>query len=270
MAVVGYGIVSGLLAISLLELGLNLGWVYDAMGIFIGGAVFPLAFALTWSKPTANNAIVSTILSTCAGVIAWMVQARRDNPVKCDATHKLGDPDNSCGKITYEILGQLNNNLAGGMASLGGSLFICIPWAFIFPQNYDFNELYKATEANQIEYDGTAELATSGSESKEAMDQALDWTYKTGGLLTLVLIIVWPALTVPVQGPSGMGEMPMTYWGWWVTLAIMWGLLATMACILLPLWEARGIFVNLCRNVFLGEPIVKPEPSHHKVPRPEP
>ena len=56
---------------------------------------------------------------------------------------------------------------------------------------------------------------------------------------------------------------------WWVTLAIMWGLLATFACIMLPLWEARGIFVNLCKNVFLGEPIQKPEPSHHKVARPE-
>jgi hypothetical protein len=265
VGVVGYGVVSGLVAIALKELGLNLGWVYDAMGIFIGGAVFPLAFALTWGKPTANNAIVSTIISTCAGVIAWMVQASSD--IKAGKFVASGVPKN--GKITYEVLGDLVNNLAGGLAALCTSLFICIPWALIAPQNYDFNELYKRTEAMQIEYDGTAELTTSGQDSKEAMDSALHYTFVTGGILTFVLIIAWPALTIPIKGPNGTSDMSESYWGWWVTLAIMWGLLATFACILLPLWEARGVFVNLCKNVFLGEPIQKPEPSHHKVSRPE-
>jgi len=263
VGVVSYGIISGLVAIALLELGLNLGWVYDAMGIFIGGAVFPLAFALTWGRVTANNAIVSTILSTFAGVIAWMVQAKVD--IKA-GKFLPGVPTN--GKITYEVLGDLDNNLAGGLAALCGSLFICIPWAMIFPQNYDWTELYKRTEANQVEFDGTAELAEDGPGSKEAMDKALSWTYKVGGLLTLILIIVWPALTVPVQGPSGMGDFPEKYWGWWVTLAIMWGLLATMACILLPLWEARQVFINMMKNIFCGVPIPAPEPSHKHVPPP--
>lgn len=203
---------------------------------------------------SAANAITSVVISTCAGVIAWMVQAHKDFPNKT---------------ITYEILGDLNNNLAGGLASLCSSLFICIPWALIAPANYDFADLYKKTEAAQIEYDGSAELETSGDESPEAMDKALKWTYWTGGILTLILIIAWPALTIPIQGPNGESDMSETYWGWWVTLAIMWGLLATAACTLLPLWEARDVFIALVKNIFCGAEIQKPEPEHHKLPRPE-
>lgn len=82
VGVVAFGIISGLIAIALFALGLSLGWVYNAMGIFIGGAVFPLAFALMWRQVSSTNAIVSVIVSTCAGIIAWMVQARQDNGTK--------------------------------------------------------------------------------------------------------------------------------------------------------------------------------------------
>lgn len=228
--------------------------------IFIGGAVFPLAFSLTWNKVSGPNAICSVIIATCAGITAWMVQAKRD----MDAG-KFGTPPPE--KITYEVLGDLTNNLAGGIASLVTSLFICIPWALIAPQNYDFADLYKKTESAQIEYDGTAELETSGDESPEAMDKALKWTYWTGGALTLVLIILWPALTVPIEGPNGKGDMSETYWGWWVTLAMAWGLIATAVCTIMPLWEARDVFTALFKNLFCGAPIEVAEPEHHKLVR---
>ena len=40
--------------------------------------------------------------------------------------------------------------------------------------------------------------AEQEQDSPEVMTQVLSWTYKTGGLLTLVLIIIWPLLALPV------------------------------------------------------------------------
>lgn len=38
------------MAIILLKIGLSLGWVYLFMGIVVGSAVVPIAFAITWNK----------------------------------------------------------------------------------------------------------------------------------------------------------------------------------------------------------------------------
>ena len=53
IGVIAYGILSGVFAVILFKIGLSLGWVYLAMGIIIGSAVFPIAAALTWAKCSA-------------------------------------------------------------------------------------------------------------------------------------------------------------------------------------------------------------------------
>ena len=217
VGVVCYGIISGMLAVTLQQLGLNLGWVYNAMGIFIGSAVVPLSLALTWNK--------------CQG------------------------------EVTVESLGLLNAQLAGNCASLFGSIFVTIPISLIWPQNYDWKELRKITDGNQVdtaETDDSAKLDAEGADSPEAMDIALNWTYKTGGVLTLVLIILWPVLAIPA------GHFTPSYWGWWVALAIMWGLLATIATILLPLWEARKPILAVISSLIHGHVPEGHEPSVHQ------
>ncbi|KAF5830783.1 hypothetical protein DUNSADRAFT_14066, partial [Dunaliella salina] len=56
-----YAVISGVIAIILLEIGLNLGWVYLVMGIIIGSAVFPLAACITWKKVSAVAAVTSSL-----------------------------------------------------------------------------------------------------------------------------------------------------------------------------------------------------------------
>jgi len=56
-------VISGVIAIILLEIGLNLGWVYLVMGIIIGSAVFPLAACITWKKCSAVAAVTSSLVS---------------------------------------------------------------------------------------------------------------------------------------------------------------------------------------------------------------
>ncbi len=67
----------------------------------------------------------------------------------------------------------------------------------------------------------------------------LSWTYKTGGALSLLLLVVWPLLTLPA------GIFSKSYWTFWVILAMVWGLIATFICILLPLWEAKGAIATI-------------------------
>lgn len=179
------------------------------------------------------------------------------------------------GEITYESLGELNAQLAGNCGSLFTSLFIIIPWALLFPQNYDWAELRKLTDANIVDpalNDTSAELDAEGEDSPAAMDTALRWTIYAGSALTLILIILWPCLAIPA------GHFTASYWSWWVSLAMIWcarsgrrgcalrsrgadarlvvvprrGLVATISCILLPIWEARAIFIAIANSLIHG------------------
>ena len=265
VGVVGYGIISGMLAVTLQQLGLGLGWVYNAMGIFIGSAVVPLACAITWGKCSGAAAIAGCIFAQGAAIIAWLVQAKRtskDLGTKCWAADPTGA---SCsftpsGEVTVESLGLLNAQLAGNCASLFGSIFVTIPMSLIWPQNYDWKELRKATDANIIDAaptDDSALLDEEGEDSAAAMDQALSWTYKTGSALTLILIILWPCLAIPA------GHFTPSYWGWWVALAIIWGLVATISTILLPIFEARAVFFNIVSHLVHGKLPEGHDPSVH-------
>ena len=55
--VVVWGIFSGIIATILNNLGVGLGWVYGAMGNFIGSAVVPICMAITWKDCNAMGAI---------------------------------------------------------------------------------------------------------------------------------------------------------------------------------------------------------------------
>jgi hypothetical protein len=242
-----------MLAVTLQQLGLGLGWVYNAMGIFIGSAVLPLSCALLWSKCSAKAAVLGCIFAQGAGIIAWLVEAKRTSA-------NLGMGPDGKGEVTVESLGLLNAQLAGNCASLFGSIFVTIPISLIWPQNYDWAELRKATDAGIVdaaENDDSAMLDEEGEDSAQAMDNALSWTYKTGSVLTLILIILWPCLAIPA------GHFTPSYWGWWVALAIAWGLLATAATIILPLWEARQVFINIMSSLLHGKMPEGHDPSIH-------
>lgn len=59
LAVLCFGCFMGVLAIVLNKAGVSLGWMYLAMGVFIGSAVMPVAFLLLWSKANAKGAMLA-------------------------------------------------------------------------------------------------------------------------------------------------------------------------------------------------------------------
>jgi urea-proton symporter len=109
-----------------------------------------------------------------------------------------------------------------------------------------------------------AEAATAIYQfSNELFAQVLSWTYKTGGALTVTLLIVWPLLALPAK------VFPLGYWTFWVILAIIWGLLASVVCIGLPLWEARDALLGITKALVtcsLPKAPSTPEGSMHADP----
>ena len=225
ICVCAWGIFSGIIATILFELGIGLGWVYGAMGNFIGSAVVPITFALMWKDCNAMGAVLGAWLGLLAAIIAWVVVAL-DEPFEVDG---------ECVSIVnVPTLGGIRPLLAGNLCALCVSAFVAIAVSLANPQNYQWEDLKKKTDDNLIENDKHAHLAAEGEESKEAMDIAYKYTLWAAGLMTLIMIFLWPALSLPV---GDEGVFTLAYMKFWVALAFIWGHAAFVITVLLPIYE---------------------------------
>lgn len=228
-----WSIFSGVLATILFELKIGLGWIYVAMGNFIGSAVFPVAFALTWKRCSGAGAIAGCWGGLGLSMLAWCLAAQ---------TSKLGGGEK---KVNVDTLGDDLPSLAGNLVALFSSPIICVIVSLIAPQkDFEWDQLKKKTEEWLVEDDiDEAERVTHSEligmnhgkeDSEEELNKVLFFSYWFGGGLSIVLIVVWPLLTLPEVNFS------KSYWNWWVAIGFLWAHGAAVVTMVYPLWEIRA------------------------------
>lgn len=225
--VIAYGILSGVLAVILLKIGLSLGWVYLVMGIMIGSAVFPIAASITWKKCSAFAAVTSSLVTLPLAITTWLV-----------TTATMND-----GVVNLKTTGQNYPMLAGNLVALFFSAILCIILSYAYPQDFDWSDLRKIPT---IERADDAEVC---EEDQEMLNNVLRWTYRTGGALSFTLLILWPVLALPAKVFS------QGYFTFWIVLAIIWGLVATVICILMPLIESSDSVLNMLKVMLCCKPL---------------
>ena len=116
-----FGLTMSLFAVIWNAIGVDLGWLFLVMGLLIGGAVFPAAFAITWTGQSTAGAIAGPIAGLCAGIIAWLVTAQR-----------------YFGELTIASTGHEYSTLAGNMAAIFTGLIVTVVVSLVKPQNFDW------------------------------------------------------------------------------------------------------------------------------------
>jgi len=223
IVIVCFGIFMGIFSIALNAMGLNLGWVYLFMGIVIGSAVIPLWNLMTWDKASGKGAVIAAWSGLGLALIGWLVGAQIQS-----------------GSITVANLGTNEVMLAGNLiAILSSGLIHFVYSKFIDPQVYDFTTL--DANIHLVEQD----LSGLGVEQqdKDALRRAKRWITRRGYLLTFVLIIVWPLLSIPAQVFS------KSYFAFWVLVSIAWGFGAAIVITFLPLWESQDEIGRVCSGM---------------------
>ena len=212
VVVVVFGLVMGVLSILLFEIGLNLGWVYLFMGIVIGSAVVPLWNLMTWKKASGTGAVIAAWVGFILAVVGWIVAAQIQS-----------------GEVSVATLGSNEVMLAGNLIAIFSSAIIHFIWSmFIDPQDYDFSELDKHITLVEEDMRGL----TQEEQDPVLLRRAERWITRRGYALTLILIFVWPLLSVPA------GKFTQSYFAFWVLVAIAWGFGAALIITVLPLVES--------------------------------
>ncbi|XP_042490885.1 urea-proton symporter DUR3-like isoform X1 [Macadamia integrifolia] len=215
--ILAFGCFMGVLAVILNKAGVSLGWMYLAMGVLIGSAVPPIAFMLLWKKANASGAIVGTITGCILGIITWLsvtkVEYRR---VNLDTT----------GRNAPMLAGNLVSILTGGA--------IHAVYSLLWPQNYDWESTKQIT---MVETDKTDLPDEEFKEEK--LKHAKSWIVKWGIGFTVVIVILWPVLSLPARAFS------IGYFTFWAVIAIAWGTVGSIVIIGLPLFESRETIINV-------------------------
>jgi hypothetical protein len=233
VVIVVFGLIMGALAVALNHMELSLGWVYQFMGNAIGSAVAPLWFMMTWKDANAMGAIVGAWAGMILALSTWLIVCAAEND----------------GKVTKELLGTLEPNLAGNIVAITSSALIHIVFSLVKPQNYD----YKSMGEIQLLEDDMRGL--DGDDFTEAfLLEAKAWIAKWGGGFTIVMVIIWPVLSLPA------GVFTKDYFAFWVFISLIWAFVASFVIITLPIYESMGSIMGVIRAIvweamFEGKPL---------------
>jgi SSS family transporter len=214
--IVAFGVFMGCLAVLLNWIGLSLGWVYLFMGVVIGSAVSPIFLSLTWSKTSAAAAISASILGAICAIAGWMLTAFF-----------------TTGSVTIDTLGGNVPMLVGNLIALGLSTVIVVLMSLANPDNCTW-ENTKAISV--VEESSMPTIDEDGPDGDKAMEHAKSWILKWGIGFSLLMVVVWPIISIPA------GVFSLSVFQFWVYLSIAWGMLATAYVVIAPITESVSTF----------------------------
>ena len=223
--IVGFGLGMGGLAVILLSIGLNLGFVYLAMGILIGSAVIPIALSILWKRTNRVAATLGAIIGLIVAVSTWVSVAA--------SLPEFGGAVNlsSLGHNYSMLFGNIAGILTGGAIALFGSL--------ASKTVFNWEDLKK--KITLVESSAADEALMT--EDEETLKKAFKFSLKGGGIMTLVLIIGWPM-------PLIISELVFDIVSYtiWVGISIVWVSIASFFIIFLPIIEARKGIAQVIRG----------------------
>ncbi|KAI7988933.1 Urea-proton symporter DUR3 [Camellia lanceoleosa] len=227
--VLGFGCFMGLLAVILNKAEVSLGWMYLAMGVFIGSAVLPIAFMLLWRKANAIGAILGTTIGCILGIITWLSVASVEY-----------------GRVNLDTTGRNAPMLAGNLVSIltGGAIHaVC---SFFWPQNYDWDTTKQITMVEKEKSELPAEEF-----KEEKLIRAEAWIVKWGVGFTVVMVLLWPLLSLPA------GRFSEGYFTFWAIIAIAWGTIGSAVIIVLPLTESWQTIQSVILGMFTNDRLME-------------
>lgn len=212
--IVAFGLGMGGLAVILLGMGLSLGFVYLAMGILIGSAVVPIALTILWSKTNKVAATGGAVIGLLCSTTVWVATA-------ASLPEYNGVVDLASLGNNYSMLfANITAIISGGLIAIIGSLAAK-------GKPFDWNDL--KTKITLVEIS-----ATQQEEDDETLKKAFKFSVRGGGIMALILIIVWPMPLIASGYVFELGSYSI-----WVAISIIWVSIASAIIIFLPIIEAR-------------------------------
>lgn len=277
-----FGLTMAIFAIIWNVVGIDLGWLFLVMGLLIGGAVFPTAFAITWKGQSTAGAIAGALSGLAAGLIAWLVEAQV-----------------YYGELTLASTGANYPTLAGNLAAIMTGLIVSVVVSLIKPQNFDW-EITRAinvqsrslevvsprrsssqhtpsatpkpgekdVKSSEIPSPGSPVLTPDPRDEKHAIDpirmdeerqtsldaavedhpSRLRSALKLACIASIVLPFIMDFL-IPIPMFLSHYIFSLHFFTAWIVISFIWVFSSTVISVVLPIWETRLFFKQIFREI---------------------
>ena len=223
IAIIGFGLIIGIIASILFEIGLSLQYVYLSMGIIIGPAVIPISLSLIWKKTNKIAITVGVLMGLIAGISIWLISAQIIyNEISIKSTSNY----------IPLLFGNITSISIGGIISIMGSL--------VRPDNFNFNTMKQKI----FIADEKIRKILEQDYNEKFLNKASRFTYKYAIILTLALVIIWP-LPLYLSGYVFSFEI----YSIWMLIAILWSFGAAGVIIILPIIESRVGILEIIKRI---------------------
>lgn len=249
-----WGFVMAIFACVWNAIGIDLGWLFLVMGLLIGGAVFPAAFAITWKGQTKAGALSGAIAGLCAGLIAWLVTAHQ-----------------YYGTLSVSTTGMEYPTLAGNLAALMVGLIVTVAVSLSKPEpfSWDTTRLINAPSLTATISSGSDErekpdrnshLPTIRDEEEETQEddlaveepQKLRRAFKLACIASFLLTFSMDFL-IPIPMFLSHYIFSQGFFIAWVVVTFCWVFCSTAISVILPVWETAGFFRHLYREIVVRD-----------------
>lgn len=248
-----FGLVMAAFACIWQAIGIDLGWLFLTMGLIIGGAVFPAAFALCWKGQTKLGAIAGCLLGLGAGLSAWLAQAYTQY-----------------GELTIATTGAAYPTLAGNMAAVLTGLIVSFSVSIIKPDKFDFNITRAINAASPVptpsptsgdemppKGEKEVELPIAQEEDLEMLEdekvirdpKSLQSTFWFALILSSILSFTMDFL-IPMPMFFTHYVFSKGFFLGWVIISFLWVFFALFTCGILPILETRNFWKLLFKEIF--------------------
>ena len=258
-----WGLVMALFACIWNLIGIDLGWLFLVMGLLIGGAVFPTAFAITWKGQTKAGALSGAVTGLCAGLIAWLVTAHQ-----------------YYGSLSVSTTGMEYPTLAGNLAALMTGLIVTVAVSLAKPEPFDWditrsiNAASSSTFPTATSNSGSIDMEEKNDEASPNRNpnsnpntsptphsdeeqqpvtpdafvapdpQSLRQAFKLACLASFLLTFAMDFL-IPIPMFLSHYVFSEGFFVAWVVVTFAWVFCSTAISVLLPLWETAGFLGDL-------------------------
>jgi len=272
-----FGFVMALFACIWNAIGIDLGWLFLVMGLLIGGAVFPAAFAISWKGQTRAGAISGAVLGLVAGLIGWLTQAHT-----------------YYGELSIVTTGMEYPTLAGNLAAIITGLVVTVAVSLIWPgEAFDWESTRainaavldasdtrqssytaKGTDSPPLEKEQNASDFDTNNEkavherpnenlqtvrdeeadlraeaTMEESPRSLRGAFKVACIASFLLTFIMDFL-IPMPMFFTHYIFSQGFFTAWVVITFIWVFVSTVISVILPIWETAGFFRVLGKEIW--------------------
>ncbi|MDP6923818.1 MAG: sodium:solute symporter family protein [Candidatus Scalindua sp.] len=216
-----FGIIVGILSFSLYSIGVQVYFLYLAMGIFLGSAVFPIILGIMWKRLSSFGSFWGTLLGLVSGIIVWIA-------VACIQEKSL---------LTVSITNIAPMAYANCTAILVSGIVCLIDGYLLNRDNFDFSKIQLKISSFLIKQE-IDEMEGIEPTPKYVYFKNINRYFKTSGR-KIILYAIFISLAIEIFFPGVMYLSGFTFsegfFSYWIIGTLVWLMFSAGYTILVPI-----------------------------------